>query len=77
MTRADVRHFQTSSRIPTKSVCPATADMRRLRRHVGFVPATWILIRLDCGRAPLPGNRICMAVARGEHKCWMSTCLPC
>jgi hypothetical protein len=31
-------HFQTSSRVPAKSVDPSTADMRRLHRHVGFVP---------------------------------------
>src|SRR5258705_2334228 len=31
-------HFQTSSRVPARSVHPPTADMRRLHRHVGFVP---------------------------------------
>jgi hypothetical protein len=31
-------HFQTSSRRPARSVHPPTADMRRLHRHVGFVP---------------------------------------
>jgi hypothetical protein len=31
-------HFQTSSRVAARSVDPSTADMRRLHRHVGFVP---------------------------------------
>jgi hypothetical protein len=31
-------HFQTSNRVPARSVDPATTDMRRLHRHVGFVP---------------------------------------
>ena len=31
-------HFQTSSRVPARSVDPSTADMRRLRRPVGLVP---------------------------------------
>src|SRR5665811_2365442 len=35
---SELGHFQTSSRVPARSVDPSTADMRRLHRHVGFVP---------------------------------------
>jgi hypothetical protein len=33
-------HFQTSSRVPAKSVDCSTADMRPMHRQVGFVPKT-------------------------------------
>jgi hypothetical protein len=33
-------HFQTSSRVPARSVDPSTADIRRLHRHIDFVPTT-------------------------------------
>jgi hypothetical protein len=35
---SEMGHFQTLSRVPAKSVDHPTSDMRRLHRHVGFVP---------------------------------------
>ena len=35
---SEVGRFQTSSRIPARSVSPSTTDMSRLHWHVGFVP---------------------------------------
>src|SRR5258706_11158120 len=35
---SELGHFQTLSRVPARSACPSTADMRRPHRHVGFVP---------------------------------------
>jgi hypothetical protein len=39
---ANVRSGQTrkSDSVWARSACPSTADMRRLHRHVGFVPRT-------------------------------------
>jgi hypothetical protein len=39
--------FQTSNRVPAKSVDPSTADMRRLHRHVGCSQARTAVTRLS------------------------------
>jgi len=56
-------HFQTSSRVPAKSVDLSTADMRRLHRHVGFVPIADMQHRYSITSFASASNLICKSVS--------------
>ena len=61
--RCPLGHFQTSSRVPARSVFPSTADMLRLHPHVGFVPGTAVS---NCGKTAHLFNNLVGSVQQAQ-----------